>query len=92
MPRNGTCIAVRITVRRVVRHPITQKTIRSSTLLRKHVVRGATLGLVPATLNDVVFHHAPLNLGEVIHVVQDTATVTTMNAIAAVIITATKVL
>jgi hypothetical protein len=33
-----------------------------------------------------------LNLGEVIHVVQDTATVTTMNAIAAVIVTATRVL
>lgn len=90
--RNDACISVRITVRRVVRHPITQKTIRSGSLLRKHVVRGATLGLVPSAVNDVVFHHAPLNLGEVLHVVQDTATVTTMNAIVAIIFTASKVL
>jgi len=86
------CISVRITIRRVVRHPITQKTIRSGALLRKHVVRGATLGLVPSTVNDVVFHHAPLNLAEMAHVVQDAATITTMNAIAAVIVTATRVL
>ena len=89
---NDARICIRITIRRVVRHPITQKTIRSGALLRKHVVRGATLGLVPSTLNDVVFHHAPLNLGEVIHVVQDTAAVTTMNAIVAVIVTASRVL
>jgi hypothetical protein len=40
----------------------------------------------------MVFHHAPLNLGEILHLFQDTATVTTMNAIAAVIVTASKVL
>jgi len=85
---NDVCISVRITVRRVARHPI----VRSSALLRKHVVRGATLGLVPSAVNDMVFHHAPLNLGEILHLFQDTATVTTMNAIAAVIVTASKVL
>jgi len=89
---NDACISVRITVRRVARHPITQKTIRSGALLRKHVVRGATLGLVPSAVNDVVFHHAPFNIGEVLHLFQDTAAITTMNAIAAVIVTASKVL
>jgi len=85
---NDACISVRITVRRVARHPI----VRSSALLRKHVVRGATLGLVPSAVNDVVFHHAPFNIGEVLHLFQDTAAITTMNAIAAVIVTASKVL
>jgi hypothetical protein len=89
---NDACISVRITVRRMVRHPITQKTIRSGALLRKHVVRGATLGLVPNAVNDVVFHHAPFDISEVIHLFQDTATVTTMNALVAVIVTASKVL
>ena len=84
------CVVVRMTVRRVVRHPIARRTIRSGSLLRKHVVRGATLGVLPSTVNDVVFHHAPLNIGEIIHVTQDTVTVAALNAIVAVVSTAAK--
>lgn len=84
------CVRVRVVVRRVVRHPITQRTIRSGILLRRHVVRGATLGLVPDTLNDVAFHHAHLNLDEIIHVVQDTATISTMTTILAALMVVTK--
>ena len=86
------CTHVRITIRRVARHPLTQKTLRSGALLQKHFIRGATFGIVPNAVNDVVFHHAPLNIGEVIHVTQDAVTVSTMNVLAAAIITATKVL
>ena len=84
------CVQVRVVVRRVARHPLTQRTIRSGSLLKKHVVRGATLGLVPDTLNDVAFHHAHLNLDEVIHVVQDTATISTMTAVLAALMVVTK--
>jgi hypothetical protein len=86
------CTHVRITVRRVTRHPLTKKTLRSGTLLQKHFIRGATFGIVPSAVNDVVFHHAPLNIGEVIHVTQDVVTVSTMNVLASAIIIATKVL
>ena len=81
--KRDACVQVRITVRRVARHPITRKTIRSGALLRKHVVRSATLGLVPDALNDCAFHHAQLNMNEVVHVLQDTITINMMTALIA---------
>jgi hypothetical protein len=85
-----TCVTLRVTVRRVVRHPLTRRTIRSGALLRKHVVRGATLGLLPSTVNDIVVHHAPLNLGEILHVTQDTVTIAGLNAVMALATTLAK--
>lgn len=85
------CVTIRVTIRRVSRHPLTRKTIRSGSLLRKHVVRSATLGLLPSTLNDVVIHHAPLSLGEILHVTQDTVVVAGINALTAIAVTALKI-
>ena len=84
------CVVARVTVRRIVRHPLTRRTVRSGALLRRHVFRGATLGILPSTVNDVVIHHAPLNLGEILHVTQDTVTVAALNALLAVATTAAK--
>ena len=78
------CVHARIAVRRVQRHPVTQRTIRSGSLLKKHVVRGATLGLVPDALNDFGFHHAQVNLDEAIHIVLDQASISAMSAIIAI--------
>jgi hypothetical protein len=83
-------LTIRVTIRRVSRHPLTIKTIRSGTLLRKHMIRGATLGLVPSTVNDVVVHHAPFNVGELLHVTQDAVTVASINALMAVATTLVK--
>lgn len=80
------CIRARVTFRRAVRHPL----VRSGVLLRKHLVRGATLGLVPDAVNDVAFHHAQLNIDEVFHVFQDTASISTMTTILATILLVTK--
>ena len=85
-----TCVAIRVTIRKVSRYPLTRKTIRSGALLRKHVVRSATLGLLPSTVNDVVVHHAKLNLGEILHVTQDTVTIAGINAIVALATTLAK--
>lgn len=81
-----------ITVRRAARHPVVTRTLRSENLLRRHLVRGATLGLVPNTINDVAFHHAQMNLGEIIHVTQDTVTISTIDALAAILMIITKLL
>ena len=81
-----------ITVRRVARHPVVSRTLRSENLLRRHIVRGATLSIVPSTINDVAFHHAQMNLGEIIHVTQDTVTISTINTLASILITTTKLL
>lgn len=82
VPRR-TCVKIRSTVRKVSKHPI----VRNGALLKKHVVRGATLGLVPDAVNDVAFHHAKLNFDEVIHIIQDTTTITSMTFLLALILT-----
>lgn len=87
---NKVCLHTRIAVRRVQRHPLTQRTFRSGNLLRKHVVRGATLGLVPDALNDFGFHHAQVNIDEAIHIVLDQATISSLSAILAIILIASK--
>ena len=85
-----TCIHVRITVRRVQRHPITKRTIRSTTLIKKHVVRGATLGLIPDALNDFAFHHAQVSVDEVIHILQDQVSISSMSAVLAIALLSLK--
>jgi hypothetical protein len=79
-----------LTVRRVGRHPVIQRSMRSGNLLKKHVVRATTLSMIPSTVNDVVFHHAQFNVQEVVHTATDSLTIGTMNAIVAVISVATK--
>lgn len=71
---------------------VASRTLRSERLLRRHVVRGAAISLVPSAINDVAFHHAQLNVNEIIHVTQDTITITTLNTLASIIVTASKVL
>jgi hypothetical protein len=83
-------VTVRVTVRRVQRHPITQRTVRSTTLLKKHVVRGATLSLIPDALNDFAIHHAQVNLAEVTHLVLDQVTISGMSAALAIAMLALK--
>ena len=85
------CTHVRVVVRRVQRHPITQRTIRSGNLIKKHVVRGATLGLIPDALNDFAFHHAPVTVDEAVHILQDQVTISGMSAVLAVILMVTKI-
>jgi hypothetical protein len=85
------CTHVRITVRRVQRHPITQRTIRSGILIKKHVVRGATLGLIPDALNDFAFHHAPVTIDEAVHIIQDQVTISSLSAMMAIVLMATRI-
>jgi hypothetical protein len=81
------CVHVRIAIRRVQRHPVAQRTIRSSTLIKRHVVRGATLGLIPDALNDFAFHHAQVNMDEAIHIMVDQAAISSMTAVIAIAMT-----
>jgi len=87
---NKPCIQTRVVMRRVSRHPVVQQTIRSGSRIQKHVVRGATLGLVPDAVNDIAFHHAQLNVAEVVHVFQDTITISTMNIVLATMLVLSK--
>jgi len=81
-----TCVRFR----RVGRHPVIQRSIRSSALLKKHVIRATAFSIVPGALNDVVFHHAPLTLQEVVHSASDSVTVTTISAVVSLITTSLR--
>jgi hypothetical protein len=84
------CVHVHLAVRRVQRHPVTQRAMRSGTLLKKHVIRGATLGLVPDALNDFGLHHAQVSLDEALHIVMDQASISAMSAIIAITLLALR--
>lgn len=85
------CVQVRITVRRIQRHPVARRTFRSGALMKKHVVRAATLGLVPDALNDFAFHHAPLTVNEAVHILQDHVTISSLSTIMALALMAARV-
>ena len=87
---NKPCVRTLVAVRKVQRHPLTKKTLRASVKIQKHVVRGATLGVIPSGINDLVFHHAQLSLDEAIHIVIDQASVSSMSAILAIILLASR--
>lgn len=88
---NKPCVHTRVVIRRVSRHPVVQQTIRSGSRIQKHVVRSATLGLVPDAVNDIAFHHAQLNVTEVVHIIQDTVAISTMNMVLATMLVLSKI-
>ena len=66
------CVRTQIALRRVQRHPVARK-------IEKHVVHGTAISLVPNALNEVLIHHAHLDLNEIVHVTQDTLSVQVLN-------------
>ena len=87
---NKPCVQTRVVLRRVNRHPVVQQTLRVGSRIQKHAVRSATLSLVPDAVNDIAFHHAQLNLTEVVHVFQDTVAISTMNMVLATMLVLSK--
>jgi hypothetical protein len=87
---NKPCVQTRVALRRVSRHPVVRQTLRTGSRIQKHVVRGATLGLVPDAVNDIAFHHAQLNVNEIVHVIQDTVAISTMNMVLATMLVMSK--
>jgi hypothetical protein len=78
---NKVCVHTRITVRKIQKHPLYKKTLRTGTLVGKHAIRGATVSLLPDAINDFGIHHAPINAPEFIHVVSDHISITTLSFI-----------
>ena len=72
------CVALKLTVRRVARHPLARRSVR-------HVVRDATFGILPSAVNDIMLHHAPLNVDEILHVTQDSVVVSSLTIVAKIL-------
>jgi threonine dehydratase len=87
---NKPFVQTRVIIRRVSRHPIVKQTIRTGSRIQKHAVRSATLSLVPDAVNDIAFHHAQLNVNEIVHVIQDTVAISTMNMVLATMLVMSK--
>jgi hypothetical protein len=87
---NKPCVQTRVVMRRMSRHPLVQQTIRTGSRIQKHAVRSATLSLVPDAVNDIAFHHAQLDMTEVVHVFQDTIAISTMNMVLATMLVMSK--
>ena len=85
-----TCTHVKICLRRVSRSKTFKRAVGSSRFIKKHLIRGATLGLFPSTINDVAFHHAQLNMAELLHITTDTVTITGINTVTTILMTAVK--
>jgi hypothetical protein len=47
----------------------------------KRLVFGTKIALVPDVVNDVAFHHAHVNIDEVIHAFQDSFSISLINVI-----------
>lgn len=85
-----TCTHVKICLRRVSRSRTFKRAVGSSRFIKKHLLRGAALGIMPSTINDVAFHHAQFNVAELLHVTSDTVTITGINTVTSILMTAVK--
>jgi hypothetical protein len=79
-------------VRLTARRKEVKRILRSSTLLKKHIVRGAVLSLVPSEVTDIVVHHARVEIGEIARVAADSITTTAVGTVMSISMTALKYL
>ena len=61
-----------VTVKKVTKRP--------RAVLVPIVIKTAAYSVVPATVNDVMFHHAKIDIDEVVHSVQDSVVLGAMGA------------
>lgn len=74
-----TCIGVR----KVFRAPVLKQT---RLFVERHVVRSTVLGFVPSVVNDALVHHVQLSPTELLHVATDDVTVSSMTALAMILV------
>jgi|688.fasta_scaffold08269_9 hypothetical protein len=77
-------------VRRVARHPTIRRAMRSGSMVRKNFVRTALISIVPSGLDDVIVHHKAMDAAEALYVTLDSMTISTMSAVATILLAAAK--
>lgn len=87
---NNCARRVILQARRVGRSPIVRRAVRSGSLLRKSFVRTAVISVVPSGIDDIVLHHKALTVAEAMSVTLDSMTVSTLSAVATILLTAAK--
>lgn len=81
-------VCIKLTARRKE----VRRLFRSSSLIRKHMARGAILSLVPSEVTDIVIHHAKVEIGELARIAADSITTTAVGTAMSITMTALKYL
>ena len=81
-------VCIKLTARRKE----VRRLFRSSTLIKKHIVRGAILSLVPSEMTDIIVHHARIEIGEIARVAAESITTTAVGTALSISMTALKYL
>jgi hypothetical protein len=81
-------VCIKLTARRKE----VKRLFRSSSLIKKHIARGAILSLVPSEVTDIVIHHAKVEIGEMARIAADSITTTALGTAISISMTALKYL
>jgi hypothetical protein len=73
---------VQVQVKMITRSRAFKRTIRTTQMIQKAVIRNSIYSVGPTALNDVLVHHAHLDLSEITKVAVDTLTVDGMTMLA----------
>jgi hypothetical protein len=76
--------------RRVSRHPVFKRAMRSGSMIRKNFVRTAFISVLPSGIDDVIVHHKALTVAEAMYVTVDSMTISTMSAVATILLAIAK--
>jgi hypothetical protein len=87
---NNCARRVVLQARRVGRNPVVRRVVRSGALLRKTLVRTSLITVLPSGIDDVILHHKALTAAEAMYITLDSMTVSTLSAVATVLLTAAK--
>lgn len=87
---NNCARRVVLQARRVGRNPVVRRVVRSGALLRKTLVRTSLITVLPSGIDDVILHHKALTVAEAMYITLDSMTVSTLSAVATVLLTAAK--
>lgn len=75
------CVTVRRAWKKTM--PVVHKTGR---FVERHVIRTSVASFVPSVMNDTFMHHAHVTPEQLVHVMTDDVTVTSMTALAFILI------
>ncbi len=81
---SGRCVTLHVLkatrhAKRLGREPVVRRTTK---FVERHVVKSSVAAIVPTIVNDTLFHHQAVTLDNMIHLVSDDVSVSSMVALA----------
>ena len=84
---SGRCVTLHVLratrqVKRLGREPVVRRTTR---FVERHVVKSSVAAFVPTVVNDTLMHHQAITLDNMIHLVTDDVSVSSMVALVSIL-------